>query len=132
MSYSYDLKNWTFHGHTRSGENVCVLKENEEYILFHSPSNGIGVKRSKDLSEWTDWGELITLGQSEWLWARGRITAGAVVDMRCHSDIQKYLMFFHGSGPGDEKTDFDRNSSIGIAWSEDLRNWNWPSSKNDE
>jgi len=126
MSWSYDLENWTFHGNTKSGENVCVLKDNDEYILFHSPSNGIGVKRSKNLDEWADWGELITLGQSEWLWARGRITAGAVVDMRDHPDIQRYLMFFHGSGPGDEKTDFDRNSSIGIAWSEDLRNWNWP------
>lgn len=125
MSYSYDMENWKFHGRTNSGENVCVLEENSEYILFHSPSNGIGVKRSKDLHTWTDSENIITLGQSDWTWATGRITAGAVVDMRDHPGIHKYLMFFHGSGPGDENMDFDRNSSIGIAWSEDLKDWNW-------
>ena len=70
--------------------------------------------------------ELITLGQKDWSWASGRITAGVVLDMREHPGIQKYLMFFHGSGPGDEKTDFDKNSSIGMAWSDDLKQWNWP------
>ena len=125
MSYSCDMKNWNFHGRTNSGENVCVLEENGEYILFHSPSNGIGVKRTKDLDTWTDSENIITLGQSDWTWAAGRITAGTVVDMRDHPDIKKYLMFFHGSGPGDENTDFDRNSSIGIAWSEDLTDWDW-------
>ena len=126
MSYSYDMENWNFHGRTNSGENVCVIEKNNEYILFHSPSNGIGMKRSQDLETWTDSEKIITLGQSDWTWAAGRLTAGAVVDLRDHPDIQKYLMFFHGSGPGDEKTDFDRNSSIGIAWSEDLTDWNWP------
>jgi hypothetical protein len=52
MSYTYDLKNWTFFGNVESGENVCVLSENNEYILFHSPSNGIGIKKSKDLKNW--------------------------------------------------------------------------------
>jgi hypothetical protein len=126
MSYSYDMENWIFHGSTNSGENVCVIEKDNEYILFHSPSNGIGVKRSEDLKTWSDSGEIITLGQSDWTWAAGRLTAGAVLDMRDHSDIHRYLMFFHGSGPGDENIDFDRNSSIGIAWSKDLRNWDWP------
>jgi len=126
MSYSYDLVNWTYHGSTHAGENVCVLKEKGQYILFHSPPNGIGKKRSGDLNDWTDEGELITLGQKEWPWASGRLTAGAVLNMKDHKGIKKYLMFFHGSGPGDERRDFDRNSSIGIAWSEDLENWFWP------
>jgi len=36
-------------------------------------------------------------------------------------------MFFHGSGPLTEtQGDFDKNSSIGIAWSKDLIIWDWP------
>ena len=39
----------------------------------------------------------------------------------------KYLMFFHGSGPlSESQGDFDKNASIGIAWSKDLKTWNWP------
>lgn len=63
MSYSYDLANWTYFGKTESGENICVLVANKEYILFHSPKNGIAIKRSPDLKNWKDWGHLITLGQ---------------------------------------------------------------------
>ncbi|MBN2633809.1 MAG: hypothetical protein JXR66_09655 [Bacteroidales bacterium] len=130
MSYSYDLKNWTFYGFTDGGENVTVLIENDEYLMFHSPSNGIGMKRSPDLKEWTDTGALITLGQEEWAWARGRITAGTVVNLRDDRRIARYLMFFHGSGPLKESQgDFDRNASIGIAWSRDLAEWEWPGKK---
>ncbi len=132
MSYSYDLKNWTFVGHTESGENVSVLKENDEYVLFHSPANGIAIKRSSNLVDWTDWGELITLGQNEWEWAKGRITAGTVIDLREFPEYGKYVMFFHGSGPGSEKEDFDKNASIGIAWSDDLVHWDWPGKIPDE
>ncbi len=127
MSYSYDLKNWTFFGNTDSGENVCVLVENDEYILFHSPSNGIGIMKSKDLKNWVKWGSLITLGQAGWTWAKGRITAGVVINMKNVKGIENYLMFFHGSGPLTENQgDFDKNASIGIAWSKDLLNWDWP------
>ena len=126
MSYSNDLTNWTFFGNTKSGENVCVLKEDNEYLLFHSPQNGIGIKKSNDLKNWTDWGEIITLGQKDWDWAKGRVTAGAVIQLENNS-IAKYIMFFHGSGPLTEtQGDFDKNASIGIAWSNDLINWNWP------
>lgn len=126
MSYSRDLKNWTFAGHTDSGENVSVLVENDKYILFHSPSNGIGIKTSMDLKTWQDWGELITLGQKGWNWAKGRITAGTVLELPENTKA-KYLMFFHGSGPLTESQgDFDKNASIGIAWSNDLIHWSWP------
>jgi len=131
MSYSYDLKNWTFYGHTESGENVCVLNEHDEYILFHSPPNGIAIKRSSDLKKWSDWGNLITLGQNGWNWAKGRITAGTVINLKGKNEADKYLMFFHGSGPKSEKEgDFDKNASIGIAWSDDLLNWDWPGKNN--
>lgn len=127
MSYSYDLCNWTFFGYTESGENVCVLKENNEYILIHSPANGIAIKRSSDLKNWNDWGKLITLGQNEWDWAKGRITAGTVINLKENEKFGKYIMFFHGSGPKTEQEgDFDKNASIGIAWSDDLLLWGWP------
>ena len=127
MSYSYDLKNWTYYGHTESGENVCVLNENNEYVLFHSPRNGIAIKRSSDFDSWNDWGSLITLGQEEWDWAKGRITAGSVLNLKENEKLGNYLLFFHGSGPRTESEgDFDKNASIGIAWSEDLLSWDWP------
>ncbi|WP_353718754.1 hypothetical protein [Dyadobacter sp. 676] len=127
MSSSYDLKTWNYVGHTESGENVCVLVENNEYILMHSPKNGIGLKRSADLKTWKDYGSLITLGQGEWPWAKGRITAGAVVNLMHVPEFGKYVMLFHGSGPlTEEAGDFDKNASIGIAWSDDLLNWQWP------
>ncbi|WP_080054201.1 glycoside hydrolase family protein [Spirosoma aerolatum] len=127
MSSSYDLRNWTFVGHTESGENACVLVEDSQYILMHSPKNGIGLKRSTDLKSWQDWGGLITLGQSDWPWAKGRLTAGAVLNLKQVPAFGKYVMLFHGSGPlSEEAGDFDKNASIGIAWSDDLLNWQWP------
>ena len=127
MSYTYDFKNWTFFDNVNSGENVCVLKDDNQYVMFHSPQNGIGIKRSDNFKDWSSFGGLITLGQKQWDWAKGRITAGAVVDLRGIKGIEKYIMFFHGSGPKKESEgDFDKNSSIGIAWSNDLVNWEWP------
>lgn len=127
MSYSYDLNNWIYCCHSESGENVTVLTENDEYILFHSPMNGIAIKRSSSLKSWKAWGDLIVLGQNQWEWAKGRITAGTVINLTENPKFGKYLMFFHGSGPRTEKEgDFDRNASIGIGWSDDLLHWDWP------
>jgi beta-xylosidase len=127
MSWSKDLVNWTYVGNASAGENVCVLIENGEYIMSHSPPNGIGLMKSHDLINWKPWGELITLGQDQWEWARGRITAGYITNLQHVKGIGRYLMVFHGSGPLTEpEGDFDRNASIGIAWSNDLSRWDWP------
>lgn len=128
LSWSYDMKNWTYFGRADSGENVCVLVDGDEYVLFHSPGNGIGVKRSNDLKQWRDVDGLITLGQQQWPWAETRITAGVVLDLRKERRIGKCVMFFHGGGPGKNKTqdNVDANCSLGIAWSDDLKNWDWP------
>ena len=124
-SYSYDLKHWTYEGHMPAGENICIIDNNEEFIMFHSPENGIGIKRSKNLVHWTDDKEVLTLGQQNWPWAKGRITAGFVLDTKLEG-YERYLMFFHGSGPKKETSgDFDKNASIGVAWSKDLQHWNW-------
>lgn len=41
--------------------------------------------------------------------------------------VGKYVMFFHGSGPKKEiEGDCYKNSSLGIAWSDDLEEWTWP------
>lgn len=127
LSWTRDFETWTPAGRTDAGENPCVLVEGGEYILFHSPANGIGVKRSSDLKEWKDAG-LLTLGQKDWPWAQGRLTAGFVMDLRKEPGVGKYLMFFHGSAypENDPRGGFDNFASIGFAWSDDLKTWHWP------
>jgi hypothetical protein len=125
MAYSHDLTTWTYTGRAEAGENVCVLVAGEDYVMLHSPDNGIGLKRSSDLRTWRD-DSTQTLGQAEWPWAQGRLTAGFVLDLRHAPEIGKYVLFFHGSGPEDERTLFDTFASIGIAWSDDLHEWDWP------
>jgi hypothetical protein len=125
LSYSYDLKHWIYYGSKHAGENVCILNVQDQYVMFHSPENGIGIMRSSDLS-WTHENTLLTLGQQEWDWARGRITAGFVLDCRQVRGIEKFLLFFHGTGPEDERVIFDTHACIGIAWSDDLIEWHWP------
>jgi len=126
-SWSRDLRTWTFAGRADAGENACVLADGGEYVLFHSPANGIGVRRSGDLKTWRD-GGLLTLGQKDWPWARGRLTAGFVLDLRGNPAVGRALMFFHGSDypENDPRGGFDNYASIGIAWSADLREWAWP------
>lgn len=126
-AWSRDLEHWTYGGHFPAGENVCVIPDRGQYMLFHSPANGIGVKRSQDLIHWRDEG-LLTLGQRGWPWARGRITAGFVLDLRGEPAIGKALMFFHGSryGETDPRGGFFNHASIGLAWSDDLESWTWP------
>lgn len=125
MSWSRDLTTWHYSGRIDAGENVCAIVDGDEYLLLHSPQNGIGVKRSGDLKTWTDEG-LITLGQPDWPWARGRISAGFVIDLRDDPTVGKAILLFHGSGPEDERTMFTTHASLGLAWSDDLRNWHWP------
>jgi hypothetical protein len=129
LSSSENLEDWVPFGHTDAGENPCVIVDQDEYVLFHSPPNGIGVKRSSDLREWRDEG-LLLLGQTEWAWAQGRLTAGFVLDMRKDARVGKALLFFHGSdyAEADPRGGFDTYASIGIAWSDDLQHWEWPRS----
>lgn len=129
-SWSRDLKNWTFAGSISGGENVSVVISGNQYVMFHSPENGIGVKRSSDLKSWHNAG-LLKLGQKDWPWARGRITAGFVLDARQVPGVEKYLMFFHGSQYPEEdpRGGFDNFASIGLAWSSNLRTWDWPREK---
>lgn len=123
-SVSADMERWEFLGRMDGGENVSVIAKDGGYYLFHSPENGIGVKFSEDLEHWQDVGGLLTFGQADWEWARGRLTAGFVLPYE-EAGETRYLMFFHGTGPQDERVDFDKNASIGLAWSRDLIHWEW-------
>ncbi len=126
LSHSADLKNWTYFGHVHAGENVCVLVEGDEYVMFHSPANGIGVKRSKDLRNWRDVGH-IALGQTDWPWAAGRLTAGFVLDLRDVPGIGRYVMFFHGSSrDGLKMHGAHGHGTLALAFSDDLVHWDWP------
>ncbi len=135
ISYSYDLKNWTYFTRIEAGENACVIVHNGEYLLFHSPKNGIAVKRSKDMKHWQDVGRRvtksdtgpITLGQANWPWAKQRLTAAFVLDLTDNPDVGKYLMFFQAEPPGG----FKKYASIGIAFSDDLIHWDWPGKRTD-
>ncbi|MHC4118975.1 MAG: glycosyl hydrolase 53 family protein [Planctomycetota bacterium] len=129
MSYSYDLKSWTYAGHTKAGENVTVIRQDDEYVMFHSPSNGIGVKRSKDPKSWGADTQILTLGQKQWPWSQGRLTAATVIDLTEEPSVGKYVMFFHGSTKeGLKSHPAQGRASLAIAWSDDLVNWTWPDS----
>ena len=129
LAWARDLKTWTPAGGIPECENPCVIVDHGQYVLFRSRNkpDGIGVMRSPDLIHWRDEGEL-TLGQKHWPWAKGRLTAGFVLDLRKEPTVGKALMFFHGSKfpEGDPRGGFDNFASLGLAWSEDLQNWNWP------
>jgi hypothetical protein len=130
MSYSYDLKNWTYAGSAQAGENVTILRQARDYVMFHSPLNGIGVKRSSNLLSWGPDVQLLTLGQEQWPWAQGRLTAATVLDLTKEPAVGKYVMFFHGeSREGIERFPYHGASSIGVAWSDDLVHWSWPRSE---
>ena len=92
----------------------------DEYVLLHSPRNGIGVKRSQDLAHWQPQG-VWTLGQADWPWAQGRLSAAHVLDLRDRPEVGKYVMFFHGSTrAGVAENEPFGESSLGLAWSDDL------------
>jgi len=126
-STSRDLEIWHPEGDMARGENPCVIRDGSEYVLLYSPETGIGVKRSSDLKTWRDSG-LLQLDAANWDWARGRLSAGFVLDLRQEPGICKALLFFHGSRwPEDDPRGGWANwVSLGMAWSDDLQHWNWP------
>ncbi|MCX5772586.1 MAG: family 43 glycosylhydrolase, partial [Candidatus Hydrogenedentes bacterium] len=112
-----------------NGENEQVfVADNGDYVMIYSPNdNGIGVKRSRDLVHWRDEPTLY-LGQKDWPWAWTRITGGYAADFRQIPGVGKYVMLFHGSGPDKQRSDANENANnhVAIAWSDDLKNWDWP------
>lgn len=135
-SWSRDLQTWAPAGVAAAGENPCVIVDGEDYVLFSAPATGIGVSRSKDMRTWRTGGTL-RLGLEEggsdaaarvWDWARGRLSAGFVLDLRSEPRVGKAVMFFHGSRwpEKDPRGGWATHVSLGLAWSDDLVTWSWP------
>lgn len=127
-SSSLDLKTWTPETQASGGENPCVIVDGDDYVLSYSPGrNGIGLRRSADGKTWHNVA-MLTLGQKDWPWAAGRLTAGFLLDLRQDPRLGKVLMVFHGSDfpESDPRGGFDNFASIGLAWSDDLKTWHWP------
>lgn len=120
-SYSYDMEHWTYAGHTECGENVCAIIKDDTYIIIHSPENGIGMLKSKDLVHFEEAGPVNYLSQSRWVWAKDRITAACILDLTKEPDLGEYLMFYHGDNEKDGKFFF--GASIGMAVTKDLKNY---------
>ena len=116
MSRSANLRDWKPAGRTNGGENVCVVKDRDGYLMMHSPQYGMKFKRSTDLTNWEDVPGWLTLGGKSRPWSKGRLTAGAFLDGRDVAGCGKWILFFHGSGPKTEaEGDFDRNASIALS-----------------
>lgn len=120
-SYSYDMEHWTYAGHTECGENVCAIVKDDTYYLMHSPENGIGLLKSKDLVHFEEVGAPCFLSQSRWKWAKDRITAGFLLDLTQEKEIGAYLLFYHGDNEKNGKFPF--GASIGMALTKDLKNY---------
>lgn len=119
-SVSRDLQHWEYVGRIDGGENSCVVERDGAYHLFHSPKTGIGHKVSRDLKAWVDRG-VENLGQSEWDWASGRLTAGFVMERPAEFTgvPENYIVFFHGSR-ADSVPETHGDASLGIAFTDDF------------
>lgn len=117
FSTSNDLIDWKFQGFTECGENVCVIKENGEYLIFNSPDNGINIMSTKDFKSFENITTLY-LNQQNKPWAKDRITAGFVIDASSISPY-KYAMFYHG----DNEDNYLFGASLAVAFSDDLATW---------
>lgn len=116
LSRSKDLVHWQYMGHAQAGENACVIPYQGQYLLIHSPENGIAFSVSHDLQNWTEL-SLTTLNQANWPWAAGRITAGFVMEAPSETGY-RYLLFFHGSR--DVFPETHGNASVALAFTNDL------------
>ena len=91
-----DILNWEYVSDVIDGENPCIVVEDNKYLMFYSPSNGVKTLVSEDLVSWDEKGK-IHFDDEILKWASGRITAGFMMDTP--HDGGKAL-FFHGSVSG--------------------------------
>ena len=94
-----------------------VIKENDEYLIFNSPKNGISIMSTKDFKSFKNIRTLY-LNQENKPWAKDRITAGFVIDVSGVSP-HKYAMFYHG----DNEDNYLFGASLAVAFSDDLTSW---------
>lgn len=118
FSESPDLVHWTFRGHAACGENVCVIKDGDEYLIFNSPENGINLMSTRDFRSFTSIGTAF-LDQEQKPWARDRITAGFVLDIAPLQLGYRYAMFYRG----DREDDYMFGATLAVRLGNDLRRW---------
>lgn len=118
FSESTDLKTWEFKGYTDCGENVCVVKENGEYIVFNSPENGINLLSTTDFKSFNSI-KTVYLNQEAKPWAKDRITAGFVLDISHMNIGYKYAMFYHG----DMEDNYLFGATLAVTFSNNLKIW---------
>jgi len=97
-------------------ENVCIVEHKNEFYMFFSPcyiKRGIGVARSKNLLDWTF---VQYLKFPKFLWAESGPTAPSILKMNQNSP--QWLMAFHADRAR------PHHAVLGLAWSDDLFNWN--------
>ncbi len=105
-----------------SMENPCVVRDGDEFVLFFSPNRkqrGIGVARSTDLIAWHD-SRYLDFPKRPWMLGRGVPNAAMVIDVR--ADLGVWLMVFHS----DDDEHVLHSGVLGLAWSENLVDWNCP------
>ncbi len=118
FSFSEDMRHWRFIGNAPCGENVCTIKEHDEYFIFNSPENGINILSTKDLKNFEDRGTFY-LEQNRKPWACDRITAGFVLDISSLNMPYKYAMFYHG----DDEKDCLFGASLAVTFGNELTKW---------
>ncbi len=118
FSTSDDLIRWTFQGYTECGENVCVIKREDEYLIFNSPENGINILSTKDFKTFTSLTTLY-LNQQNKPWAKDRITAGFVLELNTGCIPYRYAMFYHG----DNEDEYLFGATLAVAFSNNLEIW---------
>lgn len=119
LSSSVNITDWKYIGNAEGGENACVIKYNGGYLLIHSPENGIAFSMSENLRDWKEYSHT-TLKQSEWNWAKGRLTAAFAAELP--SGVKyKYIMFFHGSE--DVYPETHGNATLAAAFTNDFKNY---------
>ena len=96
---------------------MCVLKKDDEYLIFNSPQNGINIMKTRDFRTFEDLTTLY-LNQQDKLWAKDRITAGFVIELDGDSPY-KYAMFYHG----DNEDEYLFGASLAVVFGNDLINW---------
>ena len=121
VSESYDLRHWNYLGHADGGENACVVAENEDYLLLHSPHNGIGLKKSNDLLHWIDCGVVLPK-ETEEPWANGRLTAAFAMKNENPTIPYRYIVFFHGSKK-DSVPETHGSASLAMYYTDDFQTY---------
>ena len=114
-SISRDLRNWEYLGRIDGGENACVILHDGCYYLIHSPADGIGIKRSRDLALWEDVGVFLPDERPDF--ATGRLTAAFAMPS---PRMGEYAVFLHGSKK-DAALEIHGEASLAITFTKDFK-----------